>query len=92
MDFNPIAKKDYFRKLECLFNVVGKASEDELAALDPYKLADTAWVDNIAKWPPVSYPDIYSYLVETPGEYSREKLKAFKSLEAYNYYTRYWYW
>ena len=27
--------------------VVWKASEDELAALDPYKLADTAWVDDI---------------------------------------------
>ena len=52
MDFNPIAKKDYFCKLECLFNVVGKASEDELAVLGPYKLADTAWVDDIANWPP----------------------------------------
>ena len=49
MDFNPIAKKNFFCKLECLFNIVGKASEDELAALDPYELADTVWVDDIAK-------------------------------------------
>ena len=27
------------------------------------------------------------YLVDTPGEFTKEKLKAYKSLEAYNYTT-----
>ena len=28
-------------------------------------------------------PSIYAYLIDTSGEFTREKLKAFKSLEAY---------
>jgi len=52
--------------------------------LDPYRLPDAVWVDDSLKWPPVDYPDIYVYLIEAPGEYAREKLKAYKSLEAYN--------
>ena len=31
---------------------------------------------------------IYSYLIERTGEFTKEKLKACKSLEAYNYYSR----
>ena len=46
------------------------------------------WVDDVSKWPPVDYPSIYTYFIETPGGYTRERLKAFKSLEAYNYYQR----
>ena len=46
------------------------------------------WVDDVSKWPPVDYPSIYTYFIETPGGYTRERLKAFKSLEAYNYYQK----
>ena len=35
--------------------------------------------------PPVDYPSIYTYFIETPGGYTRERLKAFKSLEAYKF-------
>ncbi|KAL5473823.1 hypothetical protein EMCRGX_G028380 [Ephydatia muelleri] len=34
---------------------------------------------------PVDYPSIYTYFIETPGGYTRERLKAFKSLEAYKW-------
>ena len=38
------------------------------------------------KWPSVEYADIYTYLIDTPGVYTREKLKARKSLDGYNYF------
>ena len=36
------------------------------------------------------YPDIYSYLVESPGEFTRETLKAYKSLDAFNFVKSGW--
>ena len=32
------------------------------------------------------FGDIYTYLINTEGCYTKEKLKAFRSLEAYNYF------
>jgi len=26
-------------------------------------------------WPPVTFPDVYCYLIETPGDFTGEKLK-----------------
>ena len=57
-------------------------------SLDPYELPPELWVDNVSLWPPVEFPHIYVYLIDTPGEFTQEKLKAFKSLEAYNYYAK----
>jgi len=31
-------------------------------------------------WPPVTFPDVYSYLIETPGDFTGEKLKAYTTL------------
>ena len=56
----------------------------------PYKLPQQAWVDDVTQWPRVEFPDIVLYLINTPGEFTREKLKAYKSLEAYNYYVSGW--
>ena len=83
------AKERYKCKLLCLHGAVGDGEkENNLELLDPYRLRSDAWIDDATLWPPLEFPNIYCYLIDTPGEFTREKLKAFKSLEAYNYYSR----
>ena len=57
--------------------------------MDPYCFSDRHWIDDIRQWLAVDFPAIYTHLIDTPGGYTREKLKAFKSLKAHNYFTRY---
>ena len=58
----------------------------EVEIPDPYSIADDLQVDNPAKWPNLEFGDIYVYLINTKGMYTKESLKAYKSLEAYNYF------
>lgn len=37
--------------------------------------------------PDLTYGDIYEYLIESPGQYTKESLKAYKSFEAYSTFT-----
>ena len=68
----------------------GKSGQNEVAVTDPYEIPASKWIDNISLWPPVAHGDIYEYLVNTLGPFTREALKAYKSLDAYNsvYYLR----
>ena len=43
----------------------------------PYKLPQQAWVDDVTQWLRVEFPDIVLYLMDTPGKYTYEKLKAY---------------
>ena len=38
----------------------------------PYELDAAAWIDDVTLWPPVEFPDIVLYLLQTPGQYTRE--------------------
>ena len=60
-------------------------SEQQGEVLDPYNRNVELWIDDVSRWPPIEFPHVYTYLIDTPGEFTREKLKAFKSLQAYNY-------
>ena len=53
---------------------------------DPYALSEEAWSDDFTKSPNVELGDIYNYLIDSKGRYTKESLKAYKSVEAYNYY------
>ena len=57
--------------------------------MDPYCFSDRHWIDDIRQWLAVNFPAIYTHLIDTPGGYTRKKLKAFKCLEAPKYFTRY---
>lgn len=52
---------------------------------DPYLLKN-GWKDDPSMWPGLEYPDIWTYLIESPGIYTKETLKAYKSLDAYRYF------
>ena len=43
-----------------------------------------------SEWPGVMFADIYNYLVVTVSLYTREQLKAYKSLDGYNFFTNGW--
>lgn len=51
---------------------------------DPYALAN-GWTTEVGDWPRVIFGDIYMYLIDSPGTYTKESMKAYKSLEAYSY-------
>ena len=51
----------------------------------PYELADQEWEEELS-----SQILCCTSHIGTPGEYTREKLKAYKSVDAYNYFTSGW--
>ena len=60
--------------------------------IDPYspqELRNLNILTNI-EWPNVQYPDIYHYMINTPSLYTKEDLKAYKSLDSYNYFVSGW--
>ena len=51
----------------------------QIRTSDPYALEN--WLNDI-----FLFPDIYTYLVETPNGFTKESMKAYKSLQAYNFF------
>ena len=53
---------------------------------NPYDLL--GWKNEVSLLPDISWPDIYNYLTSHPsGAFTNESLKAYKSLDAYNYFV-----
>ena len=75
-------KERYVKKLNVLYG-------SDSNVVDPYMIDEEQWKDDVCLWPPIEFGDIYSYLIDTPGQFTKEKLKAYKSLDAFNYYIRY---
>ena len=57
--------------------------------IDTYVMEESKWKNDITLWSPVEFGQIYMYLINMPGQFTREKMKAYKSLDAFNYYIRY---
>ena len=51
---------------------------------DPYTLVEN-WKDNVKLLCDITWADIYNYLINMASLYTNENLKAYKSLEAYNF-------
>ena len=42
----------------------------------PFEIPKSDLVDDMKLWPSVTFPDVYCYLIETPGNFTVEKLKS----------------
>lgn len=73
--------KDYTRKI--IQEKVDPRNGDTFP--DPCKITD-GWCVDPSSLPDISFADIYVYLIHTPSEFTHEKLKAHKSLEAFNFF------
>ncbi len=40
----------------------------------------------MTQWPELQFGDVYTNLINMEGQFTKEKLKAYKSLDAYNYF------
>ena len=69
-------KERYRRKLE----MIGSKE-------DPYLLPVDDWSKNKDLLPAVGFPDIYVYLINSPSPHTMESLKAYKSTDAWAYFT-----
>lgn len=67
-------RESYFKKLTL---------SNGIRLPDPCTIVE--WIEDVSRWPNIQWPDIYTYLVEKPSVYTREKLRAYKSLYAYEY-------
>ena len=72
MDYE--AQKRYTSKL---------TTDDGVCLPDPYSISDDLWQNDVKKWPNLEFGDLFMYLIESEGTFTKEKLKAYKSLEAY---------
>ncbi len=92
MEQGPSGFSDYFRGLDETAQRRYTEKLDKLGGLeDPYlHLGQGLKEEDWQNWPKVEYPDIYNFLIESPSLYNGESLKAYKSLEAYNYYINGW--
>ena len=53
---------------------------------DPCSIEDEKWKQDQTLMPDIVYADIVFYLLETPSEYTRDKIRCYKSLEAWNFF------
>ena len=57
---------------------------------DPYALKPSDFDSDLSGLPEVEYPDIVNCLVLQTSWLSKEQMKAYKSLEAYNFFVSGW--
>ena len=53
---------------------------------DPYTLKEK-WTNDISNLPEITWRDVTEYLLDTASAYTKESIKAYKSLEAYDYFV-----
>ena len=61
-----------------------------LCGFDPYTLKRSDFEDNVALFPGIEYPDIVNYLVVQTSWLTHQQMKAYKSLNAYNFFVSGW--
>ena len=60
-------------------------SKEEL--LPDRNVLHVGWKEEVHYLPGLCFTYIFNYLINTPSDYIKESLKAYKSLEAYNFFV-----
>ena len=84
-----IQYSDYFADLEG----PAKSRYQEkitVCGFDPYALRKSDFSENIELLPNVQYPDIVNYLVLQTSWATQTQMKAYKSMDAYNFFVSGW--
>jgi len=50
--------------------------------IDPYNVSNFFYSGSIELWPQIEFPDITTYLLFSTSSYTKEQLRAYKSLDA----------
>ena len=53
---------------------------------DPLSIEHEKWEQDESLMPDISYADIVFYLLETPSEFTRDKIRCYKSLDAWTFF------
>ena len=61
-----------------------------VCGFDPYALRKSDFFENIELLPNVQYPDIVNYLVLQTSRATKTQMKAYKSMDAYNFFVSGW--
>ena len=61
-----------------------------VCVFDPYALRKSDFSENIELLPNVQYPDIVNYLVLQTSWATKTQMKAYKSMDAYNFFVSGW--
>ena len=91
----PISKHgvrvEYIRLLSSLDEYSQKQYKLKLILCDSTQLPDpftlVGWAQDVTRLPDLTWGDMYVYLLNTPSKFTHESMKAFISLEAYNFYV-----
>ena len=83
---NAKAKISYRDSLDTITKARYVDKLNEIDGKDPYEMEKAEWSADMSEWPEVTYPDIVHYLVYTQSAYTLAELKAYKSLQGYNYF------
>ena len=61
------------------------------ANIDPYSVSANVFAQSMVKWPEIEFPDVVNYLLFSIKQVStKEQVKAYKSLQAYQYVVAGW--
>nr|XP_047129777.1 uncharacterized protein LOC124809815 [Hydra vulgaris] len=54
---------------------------------DPFIIEPKEWSNDLNHLPNITWQDVTQYLIDTPSIYTKESIRAYKSLEAFDYFT-----
>ena len=81
---------NYFYKLEPNVKATYVEKISLCDGIDPYTMNKNSFSTDFRELPNLEFPDISNYLVVQTSFYTRQQMKAFKSLEAYNFFVCGW--